>query len=525
MSVTPISRRHLLSMIGLAAGSTAMYGAMTAMGFAQQSQFAGFPRLDAAPEGASVVILGAGLAGMTAALELRQAGYEVTVLEYQGRAGGRCMTLRGGDTVREMGGGSYTVGFSEGQYLNNGPWRIPHHHAALLAYCTRLGVALEPFIQENQNALLHNPETFGPDPVTFREINTDWLGHVSELLAKATDQGALDGIAGLEDREALAEALREFGILDENMEYTRNPATADYRGYARAPGGGIGARPEPSDPIPLERISESGFWSRLREHNSFVHQAPMFQPVGGMDRIARGFEAEVGDLITYNAKVTRIAQSDDGVTVEYDPADGTGTGGQLTADYCICTIPFSVLGQLQADLSGDLAAAVGTMWYHGAFKAGLEMKRRFWEQDHAIYGGISYTSLPIDQISYPSQDLFSDGPGVLLGGYVFGSRGYQFNSMTPEERVQTALRYGREIHPEYDEEFVTGVGYSWHRNPTVLGCYGAWRDRSLYEGAVRMDRRLVCAGEHLSYLPGWQEGAILSALSAVEQLHERAKQG
>ena len=43
----------------------------------------------------------------------------------------------------------------------------------------------------------------------------------------------------------------------------------------------------------------------------------MFQPVGGMDMIGKAFAREVGDLIRYDAKVTRIAQDDDGVTVTY----------------------------------------------------------------------------------------------------------------------------------------------------------------------------------------------------------------
>ncbi|MFC0813619.1 FAD-dependent oxidoreductase, partial [Paracoccus panacisoli] len=97
------TRRALLTMIGAAAGSSAMYAAMTSLGHAAESPYKGPIKLDGDPKGAKVLILGAGLAGMTAALELRAAGYEVEILEYREKAGGRCWTLRSGDSYTELG--------------------------------------------------------------------------------------------------------------------------------------------------------------------------------------------------------------------------------------------------------------------------------------------------------------------------------------------------------------------------------------------------------------------------------------
>ncbi|TCS46436.1 flavin-dependent amine oxidoreductase [Primorskyibacter sedentarius] len=145
----------------------------------------------------------------------------------------------------------------------------------------------------------------------------------------------------------------------------------------------------------------------------------MFQPVGGMDGIAQGFEREVGDLITYNAKVASLQQDEDGVTVTWEDAAGGGEAQTSTADYCVCTIPFSILSQIDHNLSGDLSNKISSMPYNGSTKWGLEFKRRFWEQDEQIYGGISYTNQAISQISYHSTGYFSDGPGVLLGGYTW----------------------------------------------------------------------------------------------------------
>src|SRR5262252_6329150 len=109
-----VRRRDLLSLIGAMAGSAAMYHAMTSLGFASESRYQGPIRLEGDPKGASVLVLGAGLAGMTAALELRNAGYKVQVLEFNSRPGGRNWTLRGGDSYTELGGFAQTCTFEQG---------------------------------------------------------------------------------------------------------------------------------------------------------------------------------------------------------------------------------------------------------------------------------------------------------------------------------------------------------------------------------------------------------------------------
>ena len=72
------SRRSLLTMIGVVAGSAAMYHAMNELALADTSTFKGPIKLSPPPAGTSVLVLGAGVAGMVAAMELRDAGYQVT---------------------------------------------------------------------------------------------------------------------------------------------------------------------------------------------------------------------------------------------------------------------------------------------------------------------------------------------------------------------------------------------------------------------------------------------------------------
>jgi len=520
-----VSRRDLLSLIGAVSGSAAMYHAMTSMGFASDSGYKGPIKLDGDPKGASVLVLGAGLAGMTAALELRKAGYNVRVLEFNSRVGGRNWTLRGGDSFTELGGVRQTCAFEKGLYFNPGPWRIPYHHRAILDYCKRLGVALEPFIQLNHNAFLHAAGAFGGVPQRIGDIKTDFQGQISELLAKVTQQGRLDEAVSKEDREILLQALRSWGALDANYAYKANLISGEFRGYARAPGGGLDAAPIPGEPINLSEILQSRLWRYLQNFVLHTFQATMFQPVGGMDMIGKAFAKELGDLIRFDAKVTRIQQDGSGVTVTFTDLKSPSTAQQAKADWCVCTIPLPILSQIPIDLDRRMKAAIDAVPYTPSVKIGLQFKRRFWEEDEAIYGGISYTDLPIRQIAYPNTGFNSTGRAVLLGAYLFdGPNAYEFSSLRPADRVARAVEFGARLHPQYRTEYESGIAVAWHRVPFALGCAGNWTDQARaehYDNLCQIDGRIVLAGEHASYIPAWQEGAILSSLDAITRLHDR----
>src|ERR1700751_4828818 len=427
-----VRRRDLLSLIGAMAGSAAMYHAMTSLGFASESRYQGPIKLEGDAKGASVLILGAGLAGMTAALELRNAGYKVQLLEYNARAGGRNWTLRGGDTFTELGGFTQKCEFEDGLYINPGPWRITYHHRALLDYCRRLNVALESFIQLNHNAYLHAASAFGGKPQRIRSVKADFQGQIAELLAKSTKQGRLDESVTREDQEILLQALRSWGALDRNYNYNASLFSAAYRGYASAPGGGLSAAPGPTEPVALSDILKSQLWRYLQNFANYNFQTTMFQPVGGMDMIGKAFAREVGDLIRFNAKVTEIWQDDRGVTVTYVDAKNPGQPQKAVADWCLCTIPLSILSQLPVNVSAGMKAAIDAVPYAGSVKVGLQFKRRFWEEDDAIYGGISYTDLPIRQIAYPNTGFNKSGRGVLLRANLFdGANAFEFTALAP----------------------------------------------------------------------------------------------
>ena len=519
------TRRTVLHAIGVMGGASVLYQAMATMGHAAETQFKGPPDLSGARPGTSVVVLGAGLAGMLAAYELGKAGYKVQVLEYNSRPGGRNWSLYGGDTYTELGGATQKIGFAAGNYLNPGPWRIPYHHRTLLHYCKSFGVALEPFIQLNQQALVHSAGAFGGKPQRYRDLAADWDGNVAELLAKAIDNKGLDSAMTVEDRDRLKLALRDWGFLDKDMRYVRSLKSSRRRGYDRPPGGGVDGLPMPSEPIPFKDVMDSKIWGVVAQHMENDHQTTMFQPVGGMGMIGKAFGRQVADKVRFGAKVTKIDQSGSGVTVTYTDLQSNAVM-TAKADFCVCTIPLGILSQIDLDASTGLRAAIAAVPYSNSVKVGLEMRSRFWEEDEAIYGGISFTDRPISMISYPSGGMHNVGPGVILGAYTFGPASYKFAGMTPEERIATALEQGSVFHPgRYKEQFIGGAAVAWSRSPFTLGCCAQWNEdtrKEHYQTLVAVDGRIVLAGEHASYVGCWMEGALLSSIDAVTRLHKRA---
>jgi monoamine oxidase len=281
----------------------------------------------------------------------------------------------------------------------------------------------------------------------------------------------------------------------------------------------------PSEPLDPSALLHSSLWRSIATGSEAEHQSAIFQPVGGMDRIAQALYQEVKDLVQFDAKVVKIDQDAQGVTVSYTDSAGKTTR-QAHAQWCLCTIPLSILSQIDIQVGDAMQAAIRAVPYGGSVKVGLQFRRRFWEEDEHIFGGITYTDLPIENIAYPSSGYGSAGRGILLGAYVYGAHSIEFTAMTPAERIQAALQYGRQIHPQYDTEFECGMAVAWYRAPFSLGCFGYWPSavrEAHYENLCQIDGRIALAGEHASYLVAWQEGAVLSSLDAIGRMHAKIK--
>jgi len=134
--LAPFTRRGFLQAVGQTSGVVAVHDAMRGLGLMADDPAP--PAVTGrAPRGARVAILGGGLAGMAAAIELDALGYRCDVLEARTRPGGRCFTVRGGTASEEPAQAGLTAAYDTGLYLNAGPARIPHHHETTLAWCIR----------------------------------------------------------------------------------------------------------------------------------------------------------------------------------------------------------------------------------------------------------------------------------------------------------------------------------------------------------------------------------------------------
>jgi monoamine oxidase len=526
--VPGLTRRYFLEQLGRVGGAAAVTLAMNAFGIPTATARERPPELRGSGKGKKVLVLGAGHAGNTSAYELAKLGYEVTVLEARSFAGGRAQTARRGFTAHEMGGEAARCDFDEGQYLNIGPWRIPYHHRATLHYTKQFDVPLEIMVNDNDAAFLYSRKGKGPlagKPVRQGEIKADARGYAGELVAKAAASGRLDGMITAEDKEIFLEYMRHEGYLGADFSYKGT----DGRGWKVHPGAGLNPGVE-SEPYAFSDVLNSQLWRHFTSVTEIDMQWTMFQPVGGMDQIARGFERHMGHLIKYDTEVEQIRQSDKGVTAHWVDTK-TGRRGSTTADYAICTIPLSVLHRMDTDFSDSFKGAMEGVAYAPVLKAGLQMKRRFWEEDFSIYGGHIWSDhnngYGMYTISLPSTG-WQSRKGVLLGAYLFGDVAVQTSALSLKDRMESCLAIGEEIFPGlYRANYEKGFSWCWHRAKYNQGGWAEWSKAGRakdYPTLLEPDRRIYLAGEHLSYMTGWQCGAFESAWMQIEKLHNRAQQ-
>ena len=514
-----MNKRQFLQRLGSVAGAGAVFQGMQALGLVGNGiARAASPNLaHGSGQGRSVVILGAGISGLAAAWELSKADYQCIVLEATDRAGGRNLTVRHGDVITEV-DSRQTIGFDRGDHLyaNLGPARIAHHHGRLLRYCKEFDVELEVFSNDNHAAYHHGTTRFDGVPQVKRRVVADTRGYIAELLAKAADSGALDGELTADDRERLLEMLVSYGDLDEQSYRYRGSSRGGYNGpqvNAGLQGGAI------NPPLDFREILGSDFWQYQLHYSHFLNQAPtMLQPVGGMDAIVRAFEHRVGSRIRYRRVVSEIRHTGTGVRIVHRPAAG-GPPEAIEADFAICTIPAPVLREIPNDFAAETRTAIASMEFAPALKIAFQARRRFWEDEQAIYGGISWTDQDITQIWYPPYGYHKE-KGILIGGYIFsGEPALRYSDMRPEDRIKAAISEGEAIHPGYGEEIETGASRAWLKAPFQRG---AWRRGAKGpEALLRPDGAVHFAGDQVTALSGWQEGAVLAAHEAVNAIHRR----
>lgn len=524
MSVT---RRHFLMQLAASSGYTAAYAAMTSLGLgaasvanAAQAAHAAATAvpLQLAPgsgQGQRVLVLGAGIAGLVSAWELRKAGYQVQVIEARERAGGRNWTIRDGTRIDYTDGSSQVARFDQDQYFNAGPARLPSHHQTILGYCREFGVALEAEVNASRSAYFLPDEAKGRPPVQLRRAINDARGRVSELLAKAADNGALDRELSVDDRQRLLAFLKVYGDLSPELAFKGT----ERAGYSVFPGaaGQVGTRP---DPLTLDELLDPDLWLALIFDELLIFQPTMLQPVGGMDRIPAAFAERLGQQIRFNTEVKSINNSLDAVSVTVRER-ASGKQEVLRADYVIVTIPLPVLAGIPSNFSPAVRDAIASVQYDTASKIAWQSPR-FWETDYQIYGGISVVKHVTSLVWYPSGG-FHKPNGTLVGCYNYGQAARDFTSLPLAAQFASSRSVIERLHPGHGAQLQRPVSVAWHKVPYSLGSWVHWATPAepQYLLLNQPDGRVHFAGEYLSQIGAWQEGAALSAHHAVAAIAAR----
>jgi monoamine oxidase len=518
-----LTRRVFIQRIAQMGGYSAAFGAMRALGLTADPGLSPLPQL--APDfgkGKKVVILGAGIAGLVSAYELRKAGFECTVLEARSRPGGRNWTVRNGTKVEFTDGTVQSCDWEGGGYFNAGPARIPSIHKHMLGYCQELGVPLEVEVNSSRSALMQADVLNDGAAVQQRQVVYDTRGYIAELLTKSINKHTLDDELSKEDIARLLNFLRGFGDLNSSGNYVGTTRA----GFTTSRGAGI-TQSALHKPLEISELLAADFSKGEFYEEQIDWQATMFQPIGGMDRIAYGFATSLGGIIHYECAVEEITTGATSVTVAYTKSNIPST---ITADCCICTIPIAVLNRTKNNFSPETRKAFTGMPMTAQYKIAWESPR-FWEKENNIYGGISFLNDKVDLIWYPTDKLFSP-TGVIVAGFNV-EREDITDKITPfgalpstQAKLDASRAAVEKLHPGRSRLLTKPIYVSWGKIPYSLGAFANNRHVECDPAYAQLDipqGRTYFAGDYLSHLVGWQEGAALSAHHAIDRIAQQVR--
>jgi monoamine oxidase len=229
--------------------------------------------------------------------------------------------------------------------------------------------------------------------------------------------------------------------------------------------------------------------------------------------------------VRFRSAVKEIRRTERGARIVYSP--GEGAPASIDADFCICTLPVSILRDIPSDFSNAAKHAIRGWSMTSHYKMAWQSPR-FWEREYNIYGGISFLNQTVDLVWYPSDRLFSSH-GILIAGFNFetddAGKPTEFGRLSTVASKMAASRASVEkLHPGRGKQLTKPVYVSWRSIPHSLGCYANTHLESAQPAYVQMHQsegNVFFAGDYLSQLVGWQEGAALSALRVVSEIAGR----
>jgi monoamine oxidase len=438
-----------------------------------------------AADTADVIIVGAGLAGLTAASWLEEEGYSTTIIEAKDRIGGRCYTMTDLPGKPEAGGSS-----------------VGSMYARFIDFCDRLDVKKGPAVGSDFGAHIHIKGT------NIR--NEDWADH--QLNPFEGEQRALT------PAQYRSRMIRKYSLFDDLDSWRDMDITVQDRslwdlmlanGHSEAEVR-LGMDTNPGYGHSIDSLSAVHM---MHVTNFALHQAegapPMFWKIeGGNSSLVNAMAANLNAAIHRNTPVAGIRRGGSGVEVV--AADGR----VFTGKRAVVTLPFSALRFVAFDppLNGAQAEAVQTMPYGSCFHAFLETDAPYWEND-GLPAGMWMDTTP-GRMGPQTEN------GEVVGMYVFvtGLLAQYLNRLPKDAADARLIADLVAARPAAQGRVRVRRSWSWVRDPYAGGMYAYWQPGMIAKYKSEMAEPVGpvhFAGEHTSDSTRGLEGAMESGERAA----------
>lgn len=446
-----------------------------------------------------IIVIGAGLAGLSAAHDLTQAGHQVTIFEARDRPGGRVWTLR--------------EPFSEGLYAEAGAESFGDNHAYVHRYVKQFNLPVMPTYAAGNLRSLY-----------FVQGHRFAGGTIKEWPVKLPEDEKRMTWAGLA-RKYVDPAVKDIG----DPMAPGWPSRDVLEKYDRVSFAEMLARRGASpETINLLKIGYSDVWDNgtaadsalcsLRDEAIGRNMKQQLRIQGGNDQLPKAFAGKLEGSIHYGAALVSIEQNDKRVTATVEQR---GRRNKVSGDYLICAIPFTVLRSVQVNpaFSGEKQNAIRELSYQSVSRVFVETRTRFWNAEGL--SGYAVTDLPVMTV----WDCSAGEPGehAILESYISGAAARQIGSLADADRVKVALENMEKLFPGVREQYQRGTSVAWETDPWSRGAFAWFKTNqmsTLLPYVARPEGRVFFAGEHTSPWFGWMQGALQSGNRVAREVNQ-----
>jgi len=435
-------------------------------------------------DGASVLVAGAGLAGLAAARDLTTLGAAVTVVDARDRVGGRVWTIRDG--------------FAEQQHAEAGGDMIDEEQSEIRLLAEALGLKLTRILRSGFGYVRNDAS--GRPRIVPRNAARGWERLSTALESVATPYRLAEQRW---DSPIAADIARRSvtAWLDETKADPELRATATgLRGFFLA------------DPDELSLIA---LIDQFGDTDSPALGA-MYRIEGGNDRLATALAQPLGQRLHLNTDIVSVSQRGQVVRVGVRTA---GTLSQINCDYCILALPASVLRRIPITpaLPAQQHEAVSRLKYGRGTKTLMQFAKRFWRVPGRprAFG----SPLPFGAVWDGNEE--QRGRAGILSLLAGGSASEATQAIVAKDGPR-GLAQSLEWLGSQHAELLTSRQVIWEQDQHARGGYAYFDstfDPSLRAWLARPCGRLFFAGEHTSIRwQGYMNGAIESGRRAAFEI-------